>query len=143
MTTASRATTTRTLTKKRAGKTVSLYVDQAKFEASVHGKQLCIGCHADLKGKELPHDETLKPATCRSCHPVETGQHENSLHGKAIARGDELAPHCINCHGNHEIVAVKDPRSPVQPPACRTCAASATPRAPRCRSSARSTSPTS
>ncbi|HEY5490078.1 MAG TPA: cytochrome c3 family protein [Gemmatimonadaceae bacterium] len=103
------------LTKKRAGKTVSLFVDQKKFEATVHGKQFCVGCHADLKGKELPHDETLKPATCRSCHPVETGQHENSLHGKAIARGDELAPRCINCHGKHEILAVKDPRSPVQP----------------------------
>lgn len=103
------------LTKKRAGRTVSLFVDQKKFEATIHGKQPCIGCHADLKDKELPHDETLKPATCRSCHQAEQGQHDQSLHGKAIARGDELAPHCSNCHGTHDIVALKDPRSPVQP----------------------------
>ena len=103
------------LTKKRGGKTVSLFVDQAKFEASIHGKQSCVGCHADLKGKDLPHDDTLKPATCASCHPSEQRQHDESLHGQAIARGDPLAPRCINCHGNHEILAVKDPRSPVQP----------------------------
>jgi len=103
------------LTKKRAGKTVSLYVDQARFEASIHGKRSCIDCHADLKGKELPHEETLKPAACGSCHAEEQRQHTASLHGKAIARGDKLAPHCIDCHGNHEIVALKDPRSPVQP----------------------------
>jgi len=105
----------KTLTAKRGGKSVSLYVDQARFEATLHGKQSCIGCHADLKGKELPHDETLKPATCGSCHAEEQRQHEQSLHGKAIARGDQLAPRCRNCHGTHEILAVKDPRSPVQP----------------------------
>jgi len=103
------------LTKKRAGKPVSLFVDEARFKATVHGKINCTDCHADLKGKELPHDETLKPATCRSCHAVEQAQHDLSLHGKAIARGDPLAPHCSNCHGNHEIVSRKDPRSPVQP----------------------------
>src|SRR5512140_2691869 len=103
------------LTKKRGGKTVSLFVDEGRFKAAVHGKVNCTDCHADLKGKELPHDETLKPATCRSCHPVEQAQHDQSLHGKAIARGDPLAPHCSNCHGNHEIVSRKDPRSPVQP----------------------------
>ncbi len=107
--------TDKALTKKRAGKTVSLFVDQAKFEGTVHGKTLCIGCHADLKGKDLPHDETLKPATCGGCHAVQQKQHEQSLHGKAIARGDQLAPHCSNCHGTHEMLAVKDPRSPVLP----------------------------
>ena len=103
------------LTKKRGGRSVSLYVDQARFEATVHGKQSCVGCHVDLKDKDLPHDETLQPATCRSCHAEEQRQHDQSLHGQAIARGDPLAPHCINCHGNHQILAVKDPRSPVQP----------------------------
>ena len=103
------------LTKKRAGKTVSLFVDEARFKATAHGKINCIDCHADLKGKDLPHDETLKPATCRSCHLSEVTQHENSLHGKAIARGDPLAPRCVNCHGNHDIVTRKDPRSPVLP----------------------------
>jgi cytochrome b subunit of formate dehydrogenase len=105
----------KSLTKKRAGKTVSLYVNQSKFEASIHGKRSCIECHADLKGKELPHEETVKPVVCGSCHAEEQREHSASLHGRAIARGDKLAPRCIDCHGNHEIVALKDPRSPVQP----------------------------
>src|SRR5208337_5621390 len=40
----------------RAGRTVSLYVDGKKFAASVHGSFGCTGCHADLEGKELPHE---------------------------------------------------------------------------------------
>jgi cytochrome b subunit of formate dehydrogenase len=103
------------LTKKRDGRTVSLFVDETKFKGSVHGKTSCTDCHADLKGKELPHDETLKPAQCRSCHEAEQVQHDGSLHGKAIARGDPLAPKCSSCHGNHEMVRRSDPRSPVQP----------------------------
>ncbi len=37
------------------------------------------------------------------------------LHGKAAAHGDPLAPRCVNCHGNHDIVPVKDKRSAVAP----------------------------
>src|SRR5450830_1076282 len=40
----------------RAGKTVSLYVDGKKFAASIHGSFGCTGCHADLEGKDLPHE---------------------------------------------------------------------------------------
>ena len=105
----------KTLTTTRAGKTVSLFVDQAKYEATIHGKRNCVDCHTDLKGKDLPHDATVKPAACGSCHAAEQRQHDESLHGKAISRGDQLAPRCVNCHGNHEILAVADPRSPVQP----------------------------
>ena len=115
-----------TLTKKRNGKTVSLFVDQAKFEASIHGKQLCVDCHVDLKGKDLPHDETLKPANCGSCHATEQQQHSQSLHGKAVSRGDPLAPRCADCHGNHAIVAKSDPRSPVPLSIFPTSAASVT-----------------
>ncbi len=103
------------LTKKRDGRTVSLFVDEARYGKAVHARVLCTECHADLKGMDLPHDETLKPAQCRSCHQVEQVQHDQSLHGKAIARGDPLAPKCSNCHGTHEIVGAKDARSPVQP----------------------------
>ncbi|MBM3906709.1 MAG: hypothetical protein FJ363_01395 [Gemmatimonadetes bacterium] len=107
--------TDKSLTKKRDGRTVSLFVDEAKFGRSVHGKAKCVDCHADLKDKDLPHDETLKPAQCRSCHQAEQLEHDASLHGKAIARGDPLAPKCSSCHGTHEVVRAKDPASPVQP----------------------------
>jgi uncharacterized protein with PIN domain len=98
----------------RGGKPVSLYVDGKKFATSVHGSFGCTGCHADLEGKDLPHD-TPAPVKCGTCHTTEQEQHARSLHGKAVARGDPLAPRCVNCHGNHDIYPVKDARSSVAP----------------------------
>jgi len=105
----------KTLKGKRNGATISLYVDQAKFAASMHAQAACTDCHADLEKKELPHAEKLARVACGGCHAEEEKQHAQSLHGKAVARGDPLAPRCADCHGNHEIVAAKDPRSPVLP----------------------------
>ncbi|HKM82391.1 MAG TPA: hypothetical protein VJY15_15690 [Candidatus Acidoferrum sp.] len=99
----------------RGGKTVSRYVDGKKFATSVHGSLGCTGCHADLEGKELPHETPLARVNCGTCHETEQEQHARSVHGKAIAHGDPLAPRCVNCHGNHEIYPVKDPRSAVAP----------------------------
>ena len=98
----------------RTGRTVSLYVDGKKFASSIHGSFGCTGCHADLEGKELPHEKPAR-VKCGTCHATEQEQYVRSLHGKAIARGDPLAPSCVNCHGNHDIVPVKDSRSAVAP----------------------------
>jgi uncharacterized protein with PIN domain len=105
----------RTLTTKRGGRTVSLFVDGKKFAGSIHGSLSCTNCHADLEGKELPHDTPLKRVQCGTCHSEEQDQLSRSLHGRAAAHGDNLAPRCFDCHGNHEIYAVKDPRSSVAP----------------------------
>jgi class III cytochrome C family protein len=105
----------KSLSAKRAGRTVSLFVDGKKFSASVHSALSCTSCHADLEGKDLPHSTPLARVQCGACHSDEQKQHANSLHGKAIARGDPLAPHCVDCHGNHDIVPVKDARSAVTP----------------------------
>jgi Zn finger protein HypA/HybF involved in hydrogenase expression len=99
----------------RRGKPVSVYVDAAKIKSSIHASVDCVDCHADLAGKELPHEDDLKPAACGSCHEDIQTLHAKSLHGKAIARGDPLAPRCQDCHGSHAVVRVKDPRSPVTP----------------------------
>ncbi len=105
----------KSLTATRKGKNVSVYVDAKKFAASVHGSLTCTTCHADLEGKELPHETPLKKVNCGTCHDAEQTQHAKSLHGKAVARGDPLAPRCVNCHGNHDIVPVKDAKSRVAP----------------------------
>jgi hypothetical protein len=105
----------KTMTTKRGTRTVSLYVDQKRFAGSVHSSLSCTSCHADLEGKELPHSVPLAKVNCGSCHGDEAQQHAKSLHGKALARGDALAPRCVNCHGNHDILPVKDPRSAVAP----------------------------
>jgi hypothetical protein len=103
------------LTTKRAGRTVSLFVEAKKFSSSIHGSLSCTNCHADLEGKDLPHEAPLKRVDCGACHGEEGKQHAKSLHGRAVARGDPLAPRCASCHGNHDILPVKDPRSPVSP----------------------------
>jgi len=105
----------KTMTVKRGNRTVSLFVDIKKFAASVHGPLSCTNCHASLDGKDLPHDPGVPAVVCGSCHSDEQKLHAASLHGKAIARGDALAPHCVDCHGNHDILPVKDHRSAVTP----------------------------
>jgi hypothetical protein len=92
-----------------------LFVDGKKFSGSVHSGLSCVSCHADLEGKEIPHEAPLKKVNCGTCHTQEYEQHSKSLHGKAIARGDPLAPRCVDCHGNHDILPVKDARSAVAP----------------------------
>jgi uncharacterized protein with PIN domain len=105
----------RSLSAKRGRKTLSLFVDEKKFAASIHASVPCVGCHADLQGKELPHAAPLAPVNCAPCHAQQGKEHAQSLHGRAIANGDQLAPRCPDCHGSHEIVAVRDPRSAVAP----------------------------
>ncbi len=105
----------KTMTATRNGKTVPLYVDEKAFAGSVHGSLTCVACHADLQGKELPHGAPLASVECGSCHATEQEQHARSLHGRAIARKDPLAPHCNDCHGAHDILPVKDRRSAVAP----------------------------
>ena len=90
-------------------------VDQNKFEASVHGKNLCTSCHKDLVGSDFPHKTPLAPVDCGTCHTHEKSLFSDSVHGLALARGDKLAPRCVNCHGNHDILPVKDPHSKVSP----------------------------
>ena len=105
----------RSLTTQRAGRTVSLFVEEKKFAGSIHGSLSCVGCHADLAGKEMPHEAPLAAVECGACHGTEQEQHTVSLHGKALARKDPLAPRCASCHGSHEILRAADVRSPVAP----------------------------
>jgi hypothetical protein len=105
----------KSLTTVRAGVTVPLYVDEKRFSGSVHAAVTCVGCHADLQGKDLPHESPLQPVHCGTCHEQEQKDHSESLHGQALARGDRLAPGCRQCHGNHDILPVRDPRSAVAP----------------------------
>jgi hypothetical protein len=104
----------KSLTAKRGGKSYSVFVEEKKLGVSVHKSQLCVGCHADLKGADFPH-ETPKRVECGNCHKAEQALHAKSLHGKALARGDVLAPSCRECHGTHEILPAKDSKSPTSP----------------------------
>ena len=107
--------TERSLTGTRAGKTISVFVNEKTLAGSVHGPLPCVACHADVAGKELPHADDLAPVDCGSCHTEVAALHAKSLHGKAIARGDPLAPHCTTCHGSHDVLPKTNARSPIMP----------------------------
>ncbi|MFN8546385.1 MAG: cytochrome c3 family protein [Candidatus Eisenbacteria bacterium] len=86
-------------------------IDAAALASSPHAEVECVACHSDLEGVELPHPEKLQPVQCSNCHDDVEGQYDLSLHGRAVKRGDPLAPRCTTCHGSHDIRRSKDPLS--------------------------------
>jgi len=99
----------------------------AAYENSVHGKALsggnahaanCIDCHGSHQMKK-GLDPTAKvnkihiPETCAKCHEAIAQEYDQSVHGVAVAKGNQDAPVCTNCHGEHSILKHDDPRSPV------------------------------
>ncbi|MGD0057942.1 MAG: cytochrome b/b6 domain-containing protein [Verrucomicrobiia bacterium] len=107
-----------------AGQAVSLFVDEEKFNASIHAKNLCTSCHSDIT--DLPHAETLKPVSCSQCHRIEADIYLKSDHGQAIHKGVAEAASCRDCHGNtHQLLDYRNPASPVNrahiPETCGRC----------------------
>lgn len=90
----------------------------APFHASVHSSLGCTGCHADVK--TYPHPEHIAKVNCGSCHADASAELTSSVHANASPQM------CTACHGGaHEIVPVKNPKSPVYPlnlpRTCGTC----------------------
>ncbi len=114
-----------TLTHEVNGKTVSLAVDENKFNNSIHGSILsCVDCHDDVKS--APHEVTPMKVSCSKCHADADKGYSLSIHIQARAKGDPNAPTCTSCHGNaHEILPASDPKSKVAhgniPATCGGC----------------------
>jgi cytochrome b subunit of formate dehydrogenase len=105
----------------------------AAFTASVHarapssGSRLaatCIDCHsATGTGHQIlaPSEPSSTinhfniARTCGRCHSAIARDYEASSHGLVAARGEADAPVCTTCHGEHGILPIADPRSPVYP----------------------------
>lgn len=104
-----------TLTMEKKGKNVSLFIDDKKFSGSIHKDLQCVSCHEGFDPNNLPHKETIEPVQCGTCHTTEQEQYAQCMHGERVAKGDPLAPRCYDCHGKHDILSVKDKRSPVAP----------------------------
>ncbi len=113
-----------------SGESMSLYVDQATFNTSVHGKQgqKCTACHPDitgyphpaLKAKDLRDFALQSYGTCKQCHAQNYAQAADSIHGKQIASGNRDAAVCTDCHGSHDITPPDEPRAKI-PQTCRKC----------------------
>jgi len=104
----------------------------------------CKSCHGSPYGIRLKSDPTSPVAkknlagTCGSCHanPDFLARHEIpfarpveayrlSVHGRAVMQGNDSAPSCSDCHGNHRILPARDAQSRINhwrvPEVCGTC----------------------
>jgi predicted CXXCH cytochrome family protein len=104
------------------GRTHTLRIDHAALEKSVHaGKATCADCHP--QSREVPHPERqftsarqLSVAAsegCRQCHFTDYRRTLDSVHADAVARGDRMAPVCVDCHGGHDVQSPNVPRTRV------------------------------
>jgi formate dehydrogenase gamma subunit len=87
-----------------------LIVTPEQFEDCVHCSfgMSCVSCHVDYA---FPHPEEYAPVECARCHRALVQEYEASVHGYALARGNERAPSCVSCHGVHDIRRSEDPES--------------------------------
>jgi predicted CXXCH cytochrome family protein len=96
----------------RGTKQVSLYIDSKILAGSVHQAQACVDCHPDADVEEFPHPEKLSPVFCGTCHDNEQLEFDSGIHGQALNRKQIYAPNCSECHGTHDILSFRDPKSP-------------------------------
>jgi len=97
------------------------YQDSVHGRAVANGSQeaaVCTDCHGThqilpASDPKSPISKFNVPATCGKCHNEIDHTFMQSIHGQAIARGNELAPVCTDCHGIHGIKAPSNPNSPV------------------------------
>jgi cytochrome b subunit of formate dehydrogenase len=99
----------------------------AAYEHSVHGAALlkgnasaanCVDCHGshEIQREDIATSRVNRfniPSTCAKCHAAIAKVYSESIHGKAVAQGNDEAPVCTNCHGEHNILPPSNPRSPV------------------------------
>jgi len=100
------------LTRSIDGKTVSLTIDDAWIKGSVHSSHECTDCHTAYSkgghpspkvfasGRELTHAAS---ETCERCHLEKAVKEKDSIHAVLLAKGDQRAPSCSDCHGAHQV----------------------------------------
>lgn len=125
-------------------------VQRVEHRAGIHAREEvgCTSCHggdAAATRVEAAHRGSFRnlrdrgevAASCAECHadlqrmrpynlPVDQyALYLTSKHGLAMARGEERAAVCTDCHGVHEVRSADDPKSPVYtrnlPATCGGC----------------------
>ena len=89
----------------------SLYVDEARYESSVHAEFECVSCHTGIV--ETPHAERLPAVNCRDCHEDEAEIYQ--WHGYLKVGQSADMPTCADCHGKHDIEVSTEKQSRVNP----------------------------
>ncbi len=98
------------------GRKVSLFVSEAGFKNSIHGKLSCSDCHIRIKDErhaEGGKKTADKSVNCGVCHKEVEKDYLQGLHSKMIMKGTERAANCFDCHGRHNILPSKNPKSTI------------------------------
>jgi hypothetical protein len=95
------------------GEVVSLQVDPDILMDSDHANIQCVKCHTDARSTRDPVCLGSGQVDCSMCHAEAVDDFSVSQHGQYYADGDTLAPYCTDCHGDHDVLAIDDPSSPV------------------------------
>ncbi len=114
------------LAMEKDGETVSLFVDEAAYNAGKHSGTACAQCHTEVSTSlERPCEPVRSLVDCSICHADQVLQHSNSIHGHLAALGDTDAPTCLDCHDRHATMDHKLPSSPTYarnvPDLCARC----------------------
>jgi hypothetical protein len=97
-----------------------------KFNAGVHGTVLaggntsapaCQTCHTAhaIKRSESTAWQLSVVGQCGTCHADRLATFRDTLHGQVTNLGFRSVAACADCHGAHEILPARDPRSPIAP----------------------------
>src|SRR5579864_554696 len=105
------------------------------YARGVHGQAVskgngaapdCATCHGkahELESTKTAQFRTSIPDICGACHGDIAEEYKQSVHGQAVGRGVMQAPVCIDCHGEHSILAPSNAASTVHSSHIRdTCA---------------------
>lgn len=107
------------------------------YTESIHGQHalakgdaksaVCMDCHSahNIANTSSSKTKLSVTAQCGSCHTPQYESYKATYHGKIASLGYANTAKCYECHGSHDILAVKDPASTVHPDnrleTCQSC----------------------
>jgi len=90
-------------------------IGNANAGETEHEFPTCVHCHSShyisSSGPGLFKEEITQ--NCEQCHEHTTETYLDTYHGKAHLLGHEKAARCSDCHGDHNIYAVTNPKSTI------------------------------
>lgn len=116
--------------------------EREAYSTSVHGREvlekanpaaaICSDCHTthDIDNPEMDSIKLVITKNCGSCHQESLKSYTGTYHGQVATLGYAYTAKCFDCHGNHGIQRVNDPKAMVHPDnrlkTCQKCHQGAT-----------------
>jgi cytochrome b subunit of formate dehydrogenase len=116
--------------------------ERDEYVTSVHGDEvmwkgnpkaaICSDCHTthDIENPEMDSTRLVITQNCGTCHKENLRSYLGTYHGQVNRLGYAYTAKCFDCHGNHGIQRVHDPKAKVHPDnrlkTCQKCHANAT-----------------